>query len=121
MLGGVAVSNSWGMEAVANALTAGLRASGSLPSRAGDIKPPAVIITLSISLNGFNSASFSVSVLPPTVRPVGETFPLKLLSEPDSTFTPAAPSLKFPIPASSSSYNFVKHFVTTLKNNWTIG
>ena len=107
MPGGVAVSRSCGIEAVANALTAGRRASGSLPSLAGDINPPAVIITLSISLNGFNSASFSVRVLPPPPKPVGETFPLKLFSELDSTFIPTVPSLMFPIPAtSSSSYKF---------------
>ena len=107
MLGGVAVSSSCGIEAVASALTAGRRASGSLPSLAGDINPPAVIITLSISLNGFNSASFSVRVRPPPPKPVGETFPLKLFSEPDSTFTPVVPSLMLPIPGpSSSSYSF---------------
>jgi hypothetical protein len=99
---------SCGNDAVAKALTAGLRASGSLPSLAGDIKPDDVIITLSISLKGFNSASFSVSILPPLV-PLGETFPLKLFSPPVSALTPFAPSVRLLIPpVSSSSYNVCK-------------
>ena len=108
--GGVAVSRSCCNDVVANALTAGLSASGSLPSLAGEMKPPAVIITLSISLKGFNSASFSVNVLPPTVNPLGETFPLKLFSDPDSALIPVADSFMPPSPVVSSS-SYITHMV----------
>ena len=87
-------------------LIAGLLASGNLPSLAGDIKPDDVIITLSISRNGFNLASCSVSILPLLVAVFGETSPAMLFSAPGSVLTPAVtPSPKIVrLPFSSSSY-----------------